>query len=238
VLVHHKKQPDNTQLSYCVVASDNRTYKQPSLTELVGYGSSEPFAGKIGAEDPKLQNIVIIPYAKAKDCSDKFSVLVFTKPGDKVKIKQLKEWKHETSIEGEWKGKTAGGAQSPEHEKTWHKNPFFSLILPSDKGKVEVSVVLSQKQTFEDAASLVPYQQIPYPFYIGFYLFDSDVEDLLGQCRKWKNAKEVFCNFTLDGSKSTQYTIVPTTFKAKEETSFTIRVLSTSTVKVKKFADS
>jgi len=236
-LIHHKKQPDNTQVGYCVVAAANNKYQQPSLTELIGYGTSDsPYSAKL-AEVDYLPHLVVIPYGKTKDCPNKFSVLAFTKSNKKVKLKELTEWECTASVDGEWKGKTAGGAQAAENEKTWHKNPFFSLVIPK-KGKLDLAIVLAQKQSAMDAAALVPYQQIPYPFHIGFYLFDSDVEHLIGQCKKWKNAKEVFCNFTLDGSKGTTYTIVPTTFKAKEETSFTIHVLSTSDVQLKKFADS
>jgi len=38
--------------------------------------------------------------------------------------------------------------------------------------------------------SIIPYQILPYDFYIGFYLYDADVESLTGQTTKWKNAME------------------------------------------------
>jgi hypothetical protein len=36
----------------------------------------------------------------------------------------------------------------------------------------------------------------------------------------------VICDWTLDGTETRQYTIIPTTFKAKEETSFVLSVYS------------
>ena len=86
---------------------------------------------------------------------------------------------------GEWKGKTAGGCQN--EKKTWHKNPFFSLVIPKKEG-VEMSIVLMQKKNAME--EILPYQTLPYDFYIGYYLYDADVETCIGQVPKWKNAVE------------------------------------------------
>ncbi len=37
---------------------------------------------------------------------------------------------------------------------------------------------------------IIPYQMLPYDFYIGYYLYDADVENCIGQVPKWKNAVE------------------------------------------------
>lgn len=53
---------------------------------------------------------------------------------------------------------------------------------------VELSIVLTQKKNaMED---LLPYQTLPYDFYIGYYIYDADVENLIGQVPKWRNAVE------------------------------------------------
>ena len=97
----------------------------------------------------------------------------------------------------------------------------------------QLCIVLQQKKNAME--SIIPYQVLPYDFYIGFYLYDAEVEHLKGQTNKWKNAMEgmyslllpervltilpVLYHTSLDGTLMRQYTIIPTTFKAKEETS-------------------
>lgn len=133
------------------------------------------------------QSTVIVPYAKNKDQPDTFSLLIFTKTEGEISIKQLKDWQHSQVVKGQWKGKMAGGAQSEDNRKTWHKNPFFSLHIP-EKKDVEVAIVLAQKKNAME--EIIPYQILPYDFFIGFYLYDAEVEQLIGQTTKWKNAME------------------------------------------------
>lgn len=50
---------------------------------------------------------------------------------------------------------------------------------------------------------------------------------------------QVVCDWTLDGEDTRHYTIIPTTFKAKEETTFTLTVYSDEKkVVLKDFEDS
>jgi len=120
---------------------------------------------------------------------------------------------------GNGKGKKAGGCQN--EKKTWHKNPFISLIIPK-KESVPLSIVLTQKKNAME--EIIPFQTLPYDFYIGYYLYDADVETSMGQVDKWKNALEVLKDWNLNGVMQRQYTIIPTTFKAGEETTFTLSV--------------
>lgn len=106
-----------------------------------------------------------------------------------------------------------------------------------------MSIVLTQKKNAMN--DILPYQTLPYDFYIGYYIYDADVENLIGQVPKWKNAVEgtsvlviiafllhvrsgctVVCDWTLNGKEIKHYTIIPTTFKAKEETTFTLTIYS------------
>jgi len=218
ILVHHQGAIDNSNIGYVVIKSVRGVHKEPSLSELLGHGSNTtPFEIMV---DPSFHTVVV-PYAKTKDQPDRVSVLVFTKEGDEVQIKKLQPWKHCQSLQGEWKGASAGGCQN--EKKTWHQNPFFSLIIPK-KENVELSIVLAQKKSAIE--EILPYQTIPYDLYIGYYLYDGDVEKIIGQVPKWKNAAEVLCDWTLNGKETRQYTIIPTTYKAKEETTFTITVYS------------
>jgi hypothetical protein len=66
----------------------------------------------------------IVPYAKAEEVEGDFQVIVFS---DKktVESKELKPWKHEAGVFGEWIGKTAGGSQGgnePGSPLTWKNN--------------------------------------------------------------------------------------------------------------------
>eukprot|EP01087_Luapelamoeba_hula_P008966 TRINITY_DN2282_c0_g2_i1.p1 TRINITY_DN2282_c0_g2~~TRINITY_DN2282_c0_g2_i1.p1 ORF type:complete len:579 (+),score=120.46 TRINITY_DN2282_c0_g2_i1:524-2260(+) len=220
ILVHHIDQLDNHNIGFCVIKGKYGEHKEPSLTELVGHGSNnKPFLAEC---DPDLKTIVV-PYAKSKEQPDRISVLVFCKTKGIISVTTPAEWKCTQTVKGQWSGKMTGGCQSEENRKTWHKNPFFSLHIP-DKEHVPVSIVLAQrKNAMED---IIPYQTYPYDFYIGFYLFDAEVETMIGQVPKWKNAREVICDFVLDGTKNRQYTLIPTTFKSKQETTFTITVHS------------
>lgn len=48
--------------------------------------------------------------------------------------------------------------------------------------------MLAQKKSAIE--EILPYQTIPYDLYIGYYLYDGDVEKIIGQVPKWKNAAE------------------------------------------------
>eukprot|EP01090_Pellita_catalonica_P003156 TRINITY_DN1279_c0_g1_i3.p1 TRINITY_DN1279_c0_g1~~TRINITY_DN1279_c0_g1_i3.p1 ORF type:complete len:602 (-),score=147.04 TRINITY_DN1279_c0_g1_i3:31-1836(-) len=89
ILVHHKGQPDNTQLGFFVLRAENTVYNQPCYTELCAYddGKVETIIG----EDEKLPHLVVVPYAKLKETAGEISVMVFTMEGQEVEIKQLKK---------------------------------------------------------------------------------------------------------------------------------------------------
>lgn len=66
----------------------------------------------------------IVPYAKAEEVEGDFQVIVFS---DKktIEAKELKPWKHEAGVFGEWIGKTAGGSQGGNEAGsplTWKNN--------------------------------------------------------------------------------------------------------------------
>lgn len=216
-MIHHHDSLNNSGMGYCVITGAEGKHKEPSLSETIDYGSVNAFEATI---EPDIYTI-LVPYAKTKDQGGKISFLIYTKPEDKLDTKLLQPWQHSVSIQGEWKGGKAGGCQN--ERKTWHKNPFFSLIIPK-KENVELAVVLSQKEM--SSAVLTPYKVIAYEYYVGFYLYDADVSTKIGQVKKWKNSREVLQHFLLDGTKQRQYTIIPTTFDAGQETSFELMVYS------------
>jgi len=193
-------------------------------TEFFGYGGLKPFEGVLEPDS----KYIVIPYSQEAVNKGKFSILVFTKNQMPVQINPLVPWQNSASEAGEWKGETAAGCAN---FRDWKNNPQYILELPKDKESVEVYVMLAQKKLEVD---LIPYQVIPYPIYIGFYIYDADFSEKLAEVDKWKNALEVYKHLKFDTRKHSKLIIVPTTFEERQETTFTLSVFSDDTVYLKK----
>lgn len=95
------------------------------------------------------------------------------------------------TVEGKWEGETAAGCIT--EQDTFAKNPKFVVELPSEK--VMLSCTLRQQK---HAVDLEPFSIIPYMYYTGIYVFDSDItdpidRDPLQRTTKFKNGRE--CKF-------------------------------------------
>lgn len=192
-------------------------------TEFVGYGGQKPFEGDLLPDT----RYVVIPYTQELVAKGKYSLLVFTKPNHHVDFSPLVPWQYSASCESEWRGTAAAGCQN---NKQWKNNPQFLLELPKDKENVNIYVLVSQRKLEVD---LIPYQVLPYPVFIGFYLYDADVDEKLGESEKWKNAREVYTHFKLSTKTRNRFVLIPATFEANQETTFTISVFSDDQVFLK-----
>jgi len=67
---------------------------------------------------------------------------------------------------------------------------------------------------------LVPYQVIPYQFFIGYYILE-DLHQVF-ENKNWKNALDVWDIVTLDTTRQSEFTVIPTTFKQGQLTGFTL----------------
>jgi len=112
-------------------------------------------------------------------------------------------------------------------------NPQFTLRLPRDPNdpKVTLSILLTQAKA---ALDLIPYQVMPYQFYIGYYVLDRDLFEIVAQCDTWKNAQETYIHFFIDTSKDNEFVIIPATHNSGQLTSFTITVFSDVPVQLTK----
>eukprot|EP01099_Mayorella_cantabrigiensis_P004405 TRINITY_DN330_c0_g1_i2.p1 TRINITY_DN330_c0_g1~~TRINITY_DN330_c0_g1_i2.p1 ORF type:complete len:203 (-),score=54.26 TRINITY_DN330_c0_g1_i2:40-648(-) len=198
-------------------------------TALEGYGSNKPF---FGVFDPDVKHVVI-PYSGESTQHGQFSLLVFTEPDKHINISPLKPWKHSVTIEGQWKGSTAGGCQN--HE-SWINNPKYALELADKKDdeNVPILVMLSQKKSELD---LIPYQVMAYQLFIGWYIYDHSMENQIEVCKKWRNAREVVQNYQINFRKHKKVVIVPTTFDPGQETTFSVTVFSDHQLKLSPHSD-
>jgi len=81
--------------------------------------------------------------------------------------------------------------------------------------------MLSQTKAGMD---FIAFQVVPYQFFIGFYVLE-DI-DIVFENKNWKNALDIWDIVTLDSTKESDFTIVPTTFKQGQMTGFTITIFS------------
>eukprot|EP01094_Clydonella_sp_ATCC50884_P027466 TRINITY_DN789_c0_g1_i2.p1 TRINITY_DN789_c0_g1~~TRINITY_DN789_c0_g1_i2.p1 ORF type:complete len:706 (-),score=287.23 TRINITY_DN789_c0_g1_i2:242-2320(-) len=191
------------------------------LHDLVAYGTLAPLSIKL--EETALDYLPL-PYCKNEALPGKWWIVAYTNSDD-VQLFERKEWNHSIAVEGEWKGDTAGGCI--EHD-TWKNNPKFKLVIPAEE-EVKVSLLLEQERSAQD---LLPFQVLPYKTHIGFYVYDTELDEVFGSVKQMKNAREVSESVTLNGKRFTEYTVVPATFKPGDETKFTLRLFSESDCKL------
>eukprot|EP01099_Mayorella_cantabrigiensis_P004406 TRINITY_DN330_c0_g1_i3.p1 TRINITY_DN330_c0_g1~~TRINITY_DN330_c0_g1_i3.p1 ORF type:complete len:660 (-),score=187.11 TRINITY_DN330_c0_g1_i3:40-1926(-) len=219
-----------TKTGFVVVTTAEGHHNEMSYqTALEGYGSNKPF---FGVFDPDVKHVVI-PYSGESTQHGQFSLLVFTEPDKHINISPLKPWKHSVTIEGQWKGSTAGGCQN--HE-SWINNPKYALELADKKDdeNVPILVMLSQKKSELD---LIPYQVMAYQLFIGWYIYDHSMENQIEVCKKWRNAREVVQNYQINFRKHKKVVIVPTTFDPGQETTFSVTVFSDHQLKLSPHSD-
>jgi len=222
------KQMEKT--GFIIVTSDEGIHKEPSFQQdLVGYGSLEPFEIQVTRPNPEKELFyVVMPYAKAADVRG-FYDMIFYADGE-IEVKELIQWKNIQSIKGEWTPELSGGDKSLE---TWLNNPQFRLVLPKDPDhpKVTMSIMLAQAKS---ALDLIPYQVLPYQFYIGYYVLDRELFEIVAQCDTWKNAQETYLHFFIDTTKDNEFVIIPSTHFAGQLTSFTLTIFSDVPVEITK----
>ena len=104
-----------------------------------------------------------------------------------IQIAPLKDWPHSLNIQTKWEGDTAGGCI--EHP-TFPKNPKYLLSFPPKITKTYI--VVSQDKNLADVEK---FNITSYKYYIGFYLYDSDITVPIEvapvfKTQKFKNTRE------------------------------------------------
>jgi len=212
------------------VTTDEGVHKEPCYQQdLCGYGRFEPFeiaVRKKTSEQDSETYYVVMPYAKTTDIKGYYD-LIFYADGE-LDIKELIDWKNSISLNGAWTEELSGGDRSLE---TWLNNPQYTLKLPKDPENPIVTLTISLAQS-KAALDLIPYQVMPYQFYIGFYVLDRELFDVVAHCKTWKNAQEIYSHLFIDTTKEDEFVIIPATHTAGQLTSFTITVFSDIPVEI------
>jgi len=244
ILMHYEHQDKNaSQMEKCgfmVVTSDEGVHKEPSYKQdLIGYGTIDPFTIVVNKDkdvtsekgkdklleehqiqlQAKQKYYIVMPYGRTADAKGYYDLIFYSDAH--CDVTQLVNWKHTISVQGEWSAEKSGGCK--ENEAWLEQNPLFKLTLPNDHQKVVMTVMLAQAKA---ALDLMPFNVTPYQFYIGYYILDKDMFEIVAECEKWKNAQETYVHLAIDTSKDNQFIIVPTTHKPSQLTSFTLTVLS------------
>jgi len=215
---------------FIIISSDEGVHKEPSYQQdLICYGTFEPSEITVQRIPNQQTNYILMPYAKSPKTKGYYDIIVYA--DGCVEIKELIEWKFSMTCQGEWTAELSGGDTSNE---SWLKNPQYLLTLPSDLPNplISTTILLTQAKAPID---LIPYQIIPYQFYIGFYILEAGhVESIVAHCKTWKNAQETYLHFQADTSKDNQFIIIPATHFPGQLTSFRLTVFSDTPVSLVK----
>jgi len=163
---------------------------------------------------------VVMPYAKTTEIRGYYD-LIFYADGE-LEIKELIDWQYSTSLQGAWTEELSGGDRSLE---TWLNNPHYTLKVPKNPNNPLVTLTISLAQA-KAALDLIPYQVMPYQFYVGFYVLDRELFAIVAQCKTWKNAQEIYSHLFIDTTKDDEFVIVPSSHSAGQLTSFALTVYS------------
>eukprot|EP01103_Thecamoeba_quadrilineata_P018377 TRINITY_DN696_c0_g1_i1.p1 TRINITY_DN696_c0_g1~~TRINITY_DN696_c0_g1_i1.p1 ORF type:complete len:621 (-),score=112.90 TRINITY_DN696_c0_g1_i1:10-1872(-) len=213
------KQMEKT--GFMVVLSDQGVHKEPSYQQdLIGYGYFEPFDIKVEKRANKDTFYIMMPYAKSSNVKGYYDMIIYS--DGELDIKQLVKWKCSIEALGEWTPELSGGSRSD--DVSWFNNPQFTLTLPQEQdSRIDMTILLSQAKA---ALDIIPYSLVAYQFYIGYYIFDRELFDVVVQCDKWKNAQETYIHFSIDTTKDNEFIIIPTTHLPGQLTTFTLTILS------------
>lgn len=194
-------------------------YKEPSeVRNVIGITSEEPLRVTFEADTYYIIHL-FTKYKEDKNETANFIIYTNEETKDTIQYYELKDWEHKETLKSEWKGENARG---PQPNEDWFKNPNFKLTLPKEKD-IKFSILLSQNRVNTDSDFVVT----PYSVFIGFYIYNTELDDNWGQCEKWLNSRDVFQTLDWDGTEKNELVIVPATHKEGTEKGFTITVYCT-----------
>tara|TARA_R110002050_G_scaffold66282_1_gene143086 strand:- start:460 stop:1590 length:1131 start_codon:yes stop_codon:yes gene_type:complete len=151
VMIHqahdHTKDNQMQRIGFVVVGSTPSQYILPSWkVNLIDYGKSDAYKCTLR----KNEQVNICPYSKLPEACGPVTLIVLSE--SPVEVKQLKQWKFELSLPGEWNEQTSGG--SIQFEKDWTRNPMYVVTMPEGKETIDFRVHLEQAQ---EAADMTPF---------------------------------------------------------------------------------
>lgn len=217
--------PSPQMIPFLVTSTTEGVHKEPAYHSTIRNYGGGPEPVKLRLK-PK-ERYSLMTYEPSTTAA-RIHAILFMKPSLDADIYPLYPWRHSASIKGQWKGSTAGGCIN---EVTFRHNTFYSLAITKrpTTTTTTVCILLQQKK---QAIDLIPGQILPYPCHIGFYVYTKDLKRNVALDMKWKNCYKVHAYVQVGEATNEQkdsgeeeveeLVIIPTTFKAREETKFTL----------------
>lgn len=212
--------------SFIVFKSEQDKFKELSYWhDNLTYGRLEPITLTI---DDESSTYTVIVFSKSiSKLSGTFHVIGYS--NSNFSITELANWPFKETLENKWTEKTGGGCI--EHP-TFPDNPKYKIDIPEEK--VKLLLCLSQEKNMGD---IEPFSIIPYKYHTGLYVFDKDIttpieKDPIARTVKFRNGRENYMTLEVDGSKHSSIILIPSTFKPKECSSFSLSIGSTSAIKI------
>ncbi|GAM18249.1 hypothetical protein SAMD00019534_014240 [Acytostelium subglobosum LB1] len=173
---------------------------------------------------------IVIPSTFDQGLEGAYHITLFTDDQAATFTTVTDTWKNTELVKGTWVGKSAGG--SPNNGASFFDNPQYKLKLPKDRsGEMSFFVQLIQESTLADES-------------IGFVLINRDDhsdtvkastfqnEHLFNKTPNWEKRNDIGLRVTVTPDQSSEYTIIPSTFKPGVNRSFRLQVFSDVPVEI------
>eukprot|EP01125_Pyxidicula_operculata_P021100 TRINITY_DN8000_c0_g1_i1.p1 TRINITY_DN8000_c0_g1~~TRINITY_DN8000_c0_g1_i1.p1 ORF type:complete len:1691 (-),score=398.94 TRINITY_DN8000_c0_g1_i1:202-5274(-) len=130
--------------------------------------------------------------------------------------------KYRCEVKGEWK--TANSAGGCSNNPTWLDNPKYNLVIPSESknnNEVILSIMLEQPVNL----NMINSKSIPH---IGFYLFSENKNHPQNIIQESEFSNSMTVSKTVSLAPGDKYVIMPSTYVAQQEQTFTLNVFCNS----------
>jgi len=212
------------QVGFCVIKGYDSVHNMPSFQqEGIGFGSLKPLEVHFAPEFI----YTIISYCTKDELAGDFGVCAFYKKSSEgpIECHEGVDFKYHKSEKHSWKGKLAGGSANVK------SNPRFAL---KSKAKEENEIMIMLKQIQKDVSNIFAEggeRIVPTKYYVGFYVYDSDMENEITKTPQWINSFDVYHRIKLKHGKSVM--VIPTTRKEGEQLDFELHCYADGEIDLK-----